>query len=175
MLTPLRSVFTVSLPFQPQRQSMAASFHGSANIRCVSSPSGGLSSRRAYLPFAALFGFHGRSNIYYFIISDSSSTVLVLLTVESCLRGVRGKGKKKRNPRTPALKSPPAGACHRPPPIRFPLLLWMCKCVSRSCLTLFEQGGTYKRDPVLIFCSPLDFRKKKEPHRTSMRVDHVQL
>lgn len=76
MLTLLRSVFIVLLPFQPQLQSMAASFHGSANIRCVSSPSGGLSSKRAYLSFAGPFGFHGRSNVYYFISLDSSSAVL---------------------------------------------------------------------------------------------------
>lgn len=49
MLTSPRSVSSVLLPFYAQLQSMAASFHGSANIRCVSTPSGGLSSRRAYL------------------------------------------------------------------------------------------------------------------------------
>ncbi len=122
--------------FNPRLQSMAASFHGSANIRCVSSPSGGLSSRRAYLSSAALFGFHGRSNIYYFISFDSSSTVFRLLTVGSRLRGVKTG--------TPALKSPPttAGACHRrPPPIRFSLLLRMCKCMARSRLTVLKHGA----------------------------------
>lgn len=114
MLTPLRSVFIALLPFQPELQSMAASFHGSANIRCVSSPSGGLSSRRAYLSVAALFGFHGRSNIYYVISFDSSSTVLGYLRSSPV-------SEVSENTRTPAQKSPPpAGACHRPPPIRFP-------------------------------------------------------
>lgn len=110
----LPSVFIALLPFQPELQSMAASFHGSANIRCVSSPSGGLSSRRAYLSVAALFGFHGRSNIYYVISFDSSSTVLGYLRSSPV-------SEVSENTRTPAQKSPPpAGACHRPPPIRFP-------------------------------------------------------
>lgn len=100
MLTPLRSVFIALLPFQPELQSMAASFHGSANIRCVSSPSGGLSSRRAYLSVAALFGFHGRSNIYYVISFDSSSTVLGYLRSSPV-------SEVSENTRTPAQKSPP--------------------------------------------------------------------
>lgn len=95
--TPLRSVL---IAFQPELQSMAASFHGSANIRCVSSPSGGLSSRRAYLSVAALFGFHGRSNIYYVISFGSCSTVLGYLR-SSPVFEVSG------NTRTPAQKSPP--------------------------------------------------------------------
>lgn len=113
MLTPPRRVFLVLLPLQPQHQSMAASFHGSANIRCVSSPSGGLSSRLAYRSSAALFGFHGRSNIYYFIYFDSSSTDLRRGLVSE----VSG-GKKKS--RTPALKSPPTGAVTDPLPSGFP-------------------------------------------------------
>lgn len=120
MLTPLRSVFIVLLPFQPQLQSMAASFHGSANIRCVSSPSGGLSSRRTYRSSAALFGFHGRSNMYYFICFDSSSAVLGYLRSGLVFEVSE---KKHTHSRTPALKSLPVGACHRPPPPIRPFLL----------------------------------------------------
>lgn len=124
MLTPLRSVFVALLPFQPELQSMAASFHGSANIRCVSSPSGGLSSRRAYLSVAALFGFHGRSNIYYVISFDSSSTVLGYLRSSPV-------SEVSENTRTPAQKSPPPlEPVTDPLPSVFPLLLWGCKCVS---------------------------------------------
>lgn len=123
MLTPPRRVFLVLLPLQPQHQSMAASFHGSANIRCVSSPSGGLSSRLAYRSSAALFGFHGRSNIYYFICFDSSSTDLRRGLVSE----VSG-GKKKIKDTCTEIS--PHWSCHRPPPIRFPLLFWICMSVS---------------------------------------------
>lgn len=57
------ALLLASLPSQPpppRLQSMAASVHGSANIRCVSSPSGGLSSRRAYLSSRCSFFFFFR-------------------------------------------------------------------------------------------------------------------
>lgn len=129
MLALLRSPSIVSLPFQPQHQSMAASFHGSANIRCVSSPSGGLSSRRAYLSTAALFGFHGRSNIYYFISFDSSSTVLGYLR-SGLVSEVSGGGKKNYRKQGHLHWNLPH---HRwslsptPPPILF---LFCCGCAS---------------------------------------------
>lgn len=132
------------LPSQPQLQSMAASFHGSANIRCVSSPSGGLiihtsisflccSSRISWQIKHVLF------HLLWFLLNS-----IRLLTIGSRLRGVRKekkkreRNKKKKNTRTPALKSLPAGACHRPPP---PVRPFCCECASaflRFCLMHFK-------------------------------------
>lgn len=125
MLAPPRSLFIVLLPFQPQLQSMAASFHGSANIRCVSSPSGGLSSRRAYLSVAALFGFHGRSDIYYFItFPNSPSTVLGYLRSTPV-------SEVSEKTRTPA-QNPPAPPPPPPPlePVTHPLHPFCYECAS---------------------------------------------
>lgn len=123
--------------FSLSLQSMAAaSFHGSAHIRCVSSPSGGLSSRRAYLSLPALFriSWHTRHLLVFYqlwVLINSFRR----LTVGSCLRGVR------KNQRQGHLRwNPPLlfGARHRPPPIRFtPYLLWMWKWATRFCLTRF--------------------------------------
>lgn len=125
MLTPRRSVFIVLLPFQPQLQSMAASFHGSANIRCVSSPSGGLSSRLAYRSFAALFGFHGRSNMHYFICFDSPSTVLGYLRsrLVSEVSDKNTQGHLHRNLSLLELVT------DLPPPIRFLIFVVNVQCV----------------------------------------------
>lgn len=160
--------------FSPQLQSMAARFHGSANRRCVSSPSGGLSSRRAYLSSAALFGFHGRSNIYYFISSDSSRTVLGSLAIGSCLRGVRGRGLGGgiiTQARTPALKSPPptAGACHRPPSHPFsPFLLWMCNTILSDtwCNPKIQNVNPH----FFVFSFTGYLMKKKKHHKSSSSV-----
>ena len=114
MLPPLRSVFIALLPFQPQLQSAAAGFF-TAQQRSVSSPSGGLSSRQARFSVAALFGFQGGSDIYYFIISfDSSSTVL------GYLQSGPVSDVSEKNKDTCTEISPAAGARHRPPPTRFP-------------------------------------------------------
>lgn len=176
MLTPLRSVFIALLPFQPELQSMAASFHGSANIRCVSSPSGGLSSRRAYLSVAALFGFHGRSNIYYVISFDSSSTVLGYLRSSPV-------SEVSENTRTPAQKSPPpAGACHRPPPIRFPSFVMRVQMRFSIPVQQFLIHGRIaniilvkkkKNKSSGCKCTPSEMKKKKSNKKNKTRITRV--
>lgn len=138
MLTsPALAVSVVLLPFCHEHQSMAASFHGSANIRCVSTPSGGLSSRRAVSllrrALAAAFVAH-----HTFIIS--SAAILLLRSLRLLTTGPvsevseeeEEEGGEKKNARTPAPNSSPtAGACHPPPspPIPYSPSLRMRKCV----------------------------------------------
>lgn len=163
MLTSPRSVSSVLLPFYAQLQSMAASFHGSANIRCVSTPSGGLSSRRAYLsslPLSSAFMADQTFIILSALIPAPNS--LRLLTMGLVSEVSRGGGGETR---TPALKSPPtAGARHRHPPslppIPFPLSLWICTIPSDTLYSMHGAIIKHKRYPHLLFCLVADIRRQ---------------
>lgn len=132
------ALLLASLPSQPpppRLQSMAASVHGSANIRCVSSPSGGLSSRRAYLSsrcsffFFFLGGWRGGDisgqikhlasalippQATYGRVSSSHEVSGTMMIINNKMK-ISKKKKKGNSEDTCAEISPTAGACHRPP------------------------------------------------------------
>lgn len=133
------ALLLASLPSQPpppRLQSMAASVHGSANIRCVSSPSGGLSSRRAYLSsrcsffFFFLGGWRGGDisgqikhlasalippQATYGRVSSSHEVSGTMMIINNKMKISKKKKKKGNSEDTCAEISPTAGACHRPP------------------------------------------------------------
>lgn len=115
-------------------------------------------------PFAALFGFHGRSNIYYFISFDSSSTVLGYLR-SGLVSEVSGKKKKK--PKDTCAEISPRWSLS---PTPYPSLLFVVHVQVRFTIlsdTFYTHGGitTYKRHPRFLF-SLLDVRRKQ--HRASI-------
>lgn len=79
ILTLLRSVCIVLLPFYHHLQSVAAGFHGSATASLH--PAGVSHPDEHIFPLPLFFGFHGGSDIYYFISFDFSAVL-------GCLRWV---------------------------------------------------------------------------------------
>lgn len=103
---------------------MAAGFHGSANIRCASSPSGGLSSRRAYLSSCRSFRLSWQikhvSFYQLWILLNRLRLLTMVLVSEVSLGGKKPQGHLRWN------------LLHRwslsPPPIRFHPC--HCECAS---------------------------------------------
>lgn len=132
-------------------------------------------------PFAALFGFHGRSNIYYFISFDSSSTVLGYLR-SGLVSEVSGKKKNQGHlrwnlPPLELVTDPPTPTPPPPSSIRFPLFVVDVQ-VRFTILsdTFYTWWNHHIQTPSSFFLfSLLDVRREKTAQSINMRVEHIKL
>lgn len=122
LAAPARSVFffIALLPFQPRLQSMAAMGAFTAQLTHtlrVFTQRGSLIQTSISLLRCSFSDFMADDQTFMIFFLSSVIPPLTdfrLLTVGSCLRAVIIL-KKKKKARTPALKSPLAGACHQTP------------------------------------------------------------